>query len=178
MACSCPSPDIAVSFENATDVVSVQIDAKRRRGNTLWMLATVQRTFKGCTEARDQVWVSTSASSAACGVTNLKVGGSYLLNGAGIGSMRGLNALRIGLCDFNIPTSDLSRSNISFLRKNAESCELMTCDDLADEDFGDCRMVLGVGVVDGECATISGCSLPEDVTLAETVRACESTCGE
>lgn len=31
------------------------------------------------------------------------------------------------------------------------------CSDLTNVDFGECDMVLGIGLIDGECMTISGC---------------------
>jgi len=155
-ACSCAAPDIEVSFDQSTDVAIVQIGSKHRRGNTLWMVASVKKTFKGCTESSERILLKTAVSSATCGLTNLKVGGRYLINGDQGDSVRGMDVLQVGLCDYNVPVKNLTLSDRSFLGKNAESCDEMTCDDLADEDFGNCEMVLGVGVIDGECATISG----------------------
>ena len=51
-----------------------------------------------------------------------------------------------------------------------------TCEDLAEVDFGDCRAVLGVGVVNGVCLTISGCDTG-DVELFEDFESCEAACG-
>jgi hypothetical protein len=36
-------------------------------------------------------------------------------------------------------------------------CEVVSCQDLAGIDFGDCDMVLGIAQVNGTCMTISGC---------------------
>jgi hypothetical protein len=55
------------------------------------------------------------------------------------------------------------------------NCGDAMCRDLAGIDFGPCRMMLGYGVVDGECASIGGCGdlgHPFFATLAE----CESAC--
>ena len=49
-----------------------------------------------------------------------------------------------------------------------------TCDDLSNIDFGPCDAVLGVGVINGECQVISGCSSP--VPLFTTIEECESQC--
>ncbi len=42
----------------------------------------------------------------------------------------------------------------------ASSAESQTCDDLSEIDFGPCPLILGVGVINGECQVISGCSSP------------------
>lgn len=50
-----------------------------------------------------------------------------------------------------------------------------TCDDLANVDFGLCNMVLGYGVIGGECVLISGCESP--VPLFTTAGECLLECG-
>ena len=49
------------------------------------------------------------------------------------------------------------------------------CKDLTGTWFGPCDAILGVGVVDGQCAWISGCSTT--VPLFETMEACQAACG-
>lgn len=60
---------------------------------------------------------------------------------------------------------------------NAECAPPEPCDDLADVDFGACLAVLGVGVVDGECTTISGCS-DMGYPLFDSFDKCQSECIE
>jgi eight-cysteine-cluster-containing protein len=55
-------------------------------------------------------------------------------------------------------------------------CESPQCVDLLGFDFGPCDAVLGVGVIDGQCSTISGCSA-EPFQLFETLEECRRTCG-
>jgi hypothetical protein len=55
------------------------------------------------------------------------------------------------------------------------------CEDLGGLDFGACLAVLGYGMVDGECTTISGCSaIIEDVDYSDfifdTPEQCEAAC--
>ncbi|MFZ6052660.1 T9SS type A sorting domain-containing protein [Halocola ammonii] len=58
------------------------------------------------------------------------------------------------------------------------------CTDLAGVDFGPCDAVLGYGLVNGECQTISGCSTVGDDeidysnAIHESPAACEATCGD
>lgn len=49
-----------------------------------------------------------------------------------------------------------------------------TCEDLAGIDFGVCALVLGVGIIDGDCTLISGCESP--VPLFADFQACEAAC--
>lgn len=175
-ACSCIAPDVARSFTNATDVASVRIKARKARGGTLWYAAEVTRVAKGCLEKTETILLKTQKSSAACGLTNLKPGTSYLINGDSAGQLRNTDVLSVSLCDYNVQVSELTRYDVGYLRKNAEDCDTLTCDDLAGEDFGMCAMVLGYGVVNGTCQAVSGCSLPDDVELADSIEECEETC--
>ena len=175
-ACTCMPPDVASSFESSTDVAIMKIKGHRERGSSLWYKATVLRVFKGCTTREETVLLRTHSSSAACGLTNLRDGRSYLINGDLSGHHHGRAVLSVSLCDYNVPVKELTRHDIRYLRKSAEECQPITCDDLAGEDFGMCDMVLGYGVVDGICQTISGCSLPDDVVLAETLEECIDVC--
>ena len=58
-------------------------------------------------------------------------------------------------------------------------CGDVSCRDLALPvpfgEFGFCEMILGFGVVDGECASISGCERQGQV-LHDSLDACEATC--
>lgn len=176
VACTCLPADVATSFTSSTDVAIMTIKARKERGHTIWYAAKPTRVIKGCTTRGDTVLLRTPASSATCGLTNLEEGRSYLINGDFTGSLRGRDVLWVSLCDYNLPVEDLSRSDVSYLRRNAEECIPLTCDDLAGEDFGMCEMVLGYGVVNGACQAVSGCSLPDDIVLAETFEECEEVC--
>lgn len=54
------------------------------------------------------------------------------------------------------------------------AAQLPACDDLSQVDFGSCALPLGVGVVEGQCQSISGCESP--VTLFASMQECETTC--
>jgi len=57
------------------------------------------------------------------------------------------------------------------------------CTDLAGVDFGLCLAVMGVGIVDGKCQTISGCldyvvkGVDYSDAIFPTVEICQQTCG-
>ena len=116
-ACSCMEPSIERSFDEATDVAAVRIQGKRTIDGELIYAATVIRTVKGCTESRERVFLATAESSAACGVTDLRPGRTYLVFGHESEELRGRAVFDIGLCDYNRPISELTRAiiNVRFL---------------------------------------------------------------
>ena len=88
-------------------------------------------------------------------------------------------------CDWVVDGIDYS----DLLFNNIEDCEntcfeiLPSCEDLESVDFGDCAMVLGVGISNGECQYISGCGLVVDGIdysdlLFNNIEDCENTCFE
>lgn len=63
----------------------------------------------------------------------------------------------------------------------AECPEVTDCVDLSGLDFGDCEMMLGVGLINGECQYVSGCDWLVDYTdysdaFFDTMNTCESVC--
>jgi len=76
-----------------------------------------------------------------------------------------------------------------FLFATQEECELMCgetvfvepCSDLLGVDFGPCDMFLGFGIVNGQCAPISGCGytiggMDYSMAIFSTVEECEEIC--
>jgi hypothetical protein len=181
-ACSCASPTIEGSFDNNTDVVIVQINGRRSTDEELIYRATVRRRAKGCTERGERILLSTAASSATCGVTNMRPGRSYLIFGDESYDWRGRTVLDIDLCDYNKPLRELTRADYGFLRRNIEECGASepTCDAYEVDEFGMCDMVLGYGIQaeTDRCGAISGCSLPDDVVLFESNDECQRECME
>jgi len=181
-ACSCMPPSIETSFETSTDVVGVRIEGRRRIDGELIYAARVIGKSKGCTERGQRILLATPESSDACGVTTLRPGQGYLIFGDEAEEWRGRTVLDIGLCDYNKPVRDLTRADWRFLRANAEECDAggPTCDEYGVAEFGMCDMVLGVGIQaeTGTCGTISGCGLPDNVELFETLEECQSACME
>jgi len=73
----------------------------------------------------------------------------------------------------------------SYLYPTAESCAIgcpSLCMDLSGIDFGNCLMVLGYSLVNGECTLLSGCSyevngVDYQAYFFESSEACENACG-
>jgi hypothetical protein len=181
-ACSCAPSTIEGSFDNSTDVVIVQINSRRSTDENLIYRATVRRRAKGCTERGERILLSTAASSATCGLTSLRPGRSYLIFGQKSYDWRGRTVLDIGLCDYNKPLRELTRADYGFLRRNIEECGASepTCDEYEVDEFGMCEMVLGYGIQaeTTACGAISGCELPDDVVLFESIDECARECME
>ncbi len=73
----------------------------------------------------------------------------------------------------------------NFFFEDLDDCNtscLGECTDLIGLDFGPCDMVLGVGMVDGTCQTISGCStvasngVDYSYAIFEDIETCNTTC--
>jgi hypothetical protein len=76
------------------------------------------------------------------------------------------------------------------IHQDPETCEatcgngVEECSDLAGIDFGDCEVILGYGLVNGECQAISGCSTVGDdevdysVAIYSSPSECQVLCGD
>lgn len=60
------------------------------------------------------------------------------------------------------------------MRDCEAACFSPSCKDHSEEFYGNCKMVIGYGVVDGECASIGGCNRTAD--LFDSMSACEQAC--
>jgi hypothetical protein len=116
-ACRCLPPTIDSSFTNSDAALSVRITSRVIRGGRITYNAVVLEAYKGCYAAGDMVTFTTSNSSASCGVTNLRVGASYLLFGTKDGT-----SLAIDTCDYNQLLRSLSEEDATWLDENAEGC--------------------------------------------------------
>lgn len=134
-ACSCLPPDIARSYNDATDVVEARIVRVVRRAPDMRVryVARVHDTFKGCTRAGQMVILETASSSAACGV-HLERGATYLLNGTRAPThMSHRLVLSINSCDYNRVFSDLTDSDLKFLYSRYNCCGgVCACTDGSD----------------------------------------------
>ena len=175
-ACSCLPPSIEQSFESSSDVLVGEVIQKRHINHQIRYSVRVSESYKGCTESSSLVVLTTPESSATCGLTTLRVGQQYLINGVREESASGHPTLAVHACGYNIAASHLSVEEESYLISNAESCELEVCTDFSEIEVGPCDFPLGIGVLDGECQSIHGCELPHGVETFESIAACEATC--
>ena len=71
-----------------------------------------------------------------------------------------------------------------FIYPTSEMCEAVCathCHDMVNLDFGDCTMALGVGLINGTCISVSGCSweingVDYQNYFFESIAECESSC--
>jgi len=86
-------------------------------------------------------------------------------------------------CGWEVGGIDYSPySFTSFAECNA-LCTEEDCLDLADIDFGECDMAMGIALVNGECISVSGCGwevggIDYSPYFFEDIEACESLCNE
>lgn len=116
-ACSCVPPDVSSAYGWATDVAKVRVWGAVKGKNKTFYRARVLKTFKGCSKKHQFVWLSTSNSSAACGIT-LKMGGVYLINGMAETKKR----WNVGLCGMNVPWKTLSSGDKDWLGHRYVCC--------------------------------------------------------
>ncbi|MGB1032036.1 MAG: Kazal-type serine protease inhibitor family protein, partial [Flavobacteriales bacterium] len=85
-------------------------------------------------------------------------------------------------CDWVVDEVDYS----PFFFENMDDCTACVgdndCEDLADVDFGDCEMIMGIAYADGECQWISGCGfIVNEVDYSpyffEDEAECAASCG-
>lgn len=61
------------------------------------------------------------------------------------------------------------------MKECVTSCRSPSCDDHSGEFYGNCKMIVGYGVVDGVCSSIGGCNKTEG--LFDSMGKCERSCG-
>jgi hypothetical protein len=65
-------------------------------------------------------------------------------------------------CDYIVGNVDYSAAFVSTLEECNSNCVGIDpsdeCEDLSNVDFGECTMPLGIGIINGNCEMISGCS--------------------
>lgn len=127
-ACSCIAPSVESSYLGASDVGFVDVQYRYVFGDTRYYLGHVVRTFKGCLAEGQRVILTTSASSASCGV-ELKLG-QYLINGMAAGRFVGTPVLSISLCSYDRLVSELSEHDRAFLEGRMVCCgDACSCGD-------------------------------------------------
>jgi eight-cysteine-cluster-containing protein len=120
-ACSCLPPTVESSYNRSSDVIEARVLLSVPVGNERWSVARVSATYKGCLQPSELVLLTTSSSSASCGVS-LQTGVKYLINGSDDGGAIGLHRLSIGLCDYNLPAADLTDHDRAFLDGREVCC--------------------------------------------------------
>ncbi len=118
-ACSCLPPDLARSYNQSTDVLRARVLREFEFPGWRFYLARVRTIYKGCLEPGQWVFLTTSASSAACGI-RLEPGGDWLLTARA--SRPGSRVLAVDLCGFNLPFEALTPTQIEFLDTRFNCC--------------------------------------------------------
>jgi len=162
-ACSCLPPEMNRSYDSADHVVHARVlfSLGVSGGQRRYLAVTQEAAFKGCLPAQRLVVLQTAASSAACGTT-VQVGQSYLLHGRALAPWLGLPTLGIGLCDLNVPWSDVSAEHHEYLDTRYVCCG-RECACILDDEvqcFVDPCQVSSCDVEGAECRSnyCGGCN--------------------
>jgi hypothetical protein len=159
VGCSCVTASVQTQYfkpEN-TRVVQAIVTSKRVQPcancKTFYGIKVLE-AFKGCKTPVDVV-VSTAKNSALCGV-NLQVGTKYLIY------LSSARVPTINLCQGILPFSDLSASDLSFLKSRNVCCG------------GQCRCVPGTPQV--QCL-VQPCNPSVKPPCAEATKCVDNFCG-
>lgn len=127
-ACSCVPTDAIHSYR-VNDLALVGKVIQRSVGpNQTTYLVRVRVDLKGDIGTGEIVKVTTSSSTASCGVP-LSLGERYFLVGSDLGTTGGgRQVMGINLCGFNVPVSQLSADDIHYLSTRFNTATA-TCND-------------------------------------------------
>jgi hypothetical protein len=97
----------------------------------------------------------------------------------GYGKING-ECTAISGCGYVVDGIDYSQAIFSTIEECDEICDKFAepCTDLAEVDFGPCDMMMGFGVINGNCQSISGCGsvvdgVEYDAALYSTIEECQ-----
>ena len=118
-ACKCVEPSVYRDYrdDDNTNVFHAEVKNEVVQGSNRKYRVEMIKNFKGCSpEEGKKFWVTTAASSAACGA-RLEVGHTYLLF-----ANKASNLYTINSCDPNKKWSDLSVDEEKFLLGRQYEC--------------------------------------------------------
>jgi len=104
-ACSCAVASMSKHAQQAQAVFTAKVTGVERTGTTASYAVTVESVYKGA--VRSQMTVTSSASSASCGLENVVADRRYLF----FGSLDG-TAVQANSCGGTVPVSAAATTNI------------------------------------------------------------------
>lgn len=159
-ACDCMQQSVAQNFGKSDHVFAGRILFGLELPQSILYLSTVQRSYTGCAEKRDLLWVETERDWASCG-TRFKVGESYLIFAHSKGTSFGFT-LQTNACAGNIAMDQVTATDLEYLETRQSCCG------------GSCACQPGVEEM--ECA-VDPCSLALPCDVPGPVRCQANNCG-
>jgi hypothetical protein len=120
-ACKCIQPNVVRNTSQASDVFRGKVKKKKTFGMTRYFKFVVKRTYKGCYQAGDVVYLRSPVSSAPCG-KNLSVGSRYLITGDAGTTAAGNLIVDFDICGFNVEFNTTTPAEREYLNNRYVDC--------------------------------------------------------
>lgn len=120
-ACSCMQPSAVRSTSDSDNVFRGRVIKKKTFGTDRYFKFKVKRTYKGCYEAGDIVYLRTAVSSATCG-QNLNSGGRYLITGDNSSNPAGDPIVTFNMCGYNVLFNTTTSAERDYLNSRYVDC--------------------------------------------------------
>jgi hypothetical protein len=120
-ACSCLPPDLVRSVSDSDYVVRGRVRGKTVFGSDRYFRFRIKRTYKGCYEPGETVYLRSSATSTLCG-QDLNLNGRYLITGTQDTAPNGVAVIAFDLCGHNTLFSSTTSDERTFLNNREISC--------------------------------------------------------
>lgn len=122
-ACSCVwPPDVVEHYRGADHVIVGTVLGEREVGWDRIFRVRVHKTFKGCVQADETVYLSTPLQSATCGA-NFTIGKTYVFMGGDDGLWQGDQVISVNSCGFNMPINSISTADRRYLLDRPVTCQ-------------------------------------------------------
>ena len=120
-ACSCMPPDLVRSVSESDHVIRGKVRGKAVFGSDRYFRFRIKRTYKGCYEPGETVYLRSSAASSLCG-QDLNVNGRYLITGISDTAPNGVPVIAFNLCGYNTLFSSTTAAERTYLNNREISC--------------------------------------------------------
>jgi hypothetical protein len=120
-ACSCMPPDLVRSVSDSDHVIRGKVRGKLVFGSNRYFRFRIKRTYKGCYEPGEAVYLQSSASSSMCG-QDLNVNGRYLITGNAATAPNGAQVISFNLCGYNTLFSSTTADERTYLNNRELDC--------------------------------------------------------
>jgi hypothetical protein len=119
-ACSCVQPNVAFNTSIADQVFRGRVKKRKTFGTTRYFQFRIKRTYKGCYQAGDLVYLKSDTASTC--FKNLDVGSRYLITGDDILTTAAGPVVKIGMCGYNVLFNSTTPAERAYLNSRYVDC--------------------------------------------------------
>ena len=134
-ACRCMTKNFIQIFNSSPDVVKARVTSQKVSGTQRIIRARIEGVYKGCLKNGKMLNITTSKSSASCGVS-LTMGKTYVVSGSS--SLNGTTQYMAATsCGLHVLVNNLTEQQASFLHSRYNCCGT-TCSCVSGEPPVNC----------------------------------------